>query len=922
MILLKKYKILSLSVFSLVFLYLIFIKIKPEKEISYTADVKPILNNKCISCHGGVKKNAGLSFLFRDEALAITESGKPAIIPGNSKKSELIKRLHETDLEERMPYRKPKLSDEEIEILTRWINQGAKWGTHWAYIPPKMQEIPKVRNLFVEMGFIKNPIDNFVAVRMDDKLILPNNPAEKNLIARRAAFDIIGLPPNKKLFKSFINDEITYEQYIDNLFENKGYGENWASWWLDFARYADTNGYEADHTRSIWRYRDWIINALNNDKPFNEFVIEQLAGDLLPNPSIDQFIATAFHRNTMTNREGGTEDEEYRVAAVIDRVNTTFEVLQSTTMSCVQCHSHPYDPIRHKEYYELMAFFNNTVDSDQNHNAPRLRIFDNKTTEKVEEVINWISEKGNKETKKIFEHFIKFINPVYQANQFEIVDNEKAYFWSHVTGFRNGGEVLLKNVNSLGYTNLYLSNNVLKNDVTLIFKKDSEDGEIIAKINLNKNKNTITSSEGLDGKKIITLKIPIYKEPFDLYISANSKKRIKKSDVLLEIEWLSFLPDIPGKNNPGYLSIKNKFIKLLGGTKFSDLHPVTLENSNYRSRKTYLFDRGNWMTPKDEVKPNVPSIFNDWDEKWDKNRLGFAKWIISKKNPLTARTIVNRIWYKLYGRGIVNSIEDMGTQSETPSHPALLDWLSFEFMNSMNWSVKKLIKTILMSSTYRQSSILTEEKLELDPDNIFYTRGPRLRLTAEQIRDQALFVSGLLVKKMYGPGVMPPQPDGIWENPYNGDKWIESMGEDKYRRGIYTFIKRSSPYPSLNTFDVNTREVCYVKRIPTNTPMQALVTLNDPVYLEAAIALANLHAEMPYKKAIKKMFESSTLLELSEENLTYLINLYRDSILFYSNNPNELNSFFLENKKVSKKVASLSIVASAIMNLDEFLTHG
>ena len=273
---------------------------------------------------------------------------------------------------------------------------------------------------------------------------------------------------------------------LDNLFENEGYGENWASWWLDFARYADTNGYEADHTRSIWRYRDWVINALNTDKPFNEFVIEQLAGDLMPNPSVDQFIATAFHRNTMTNREGGTEDEEYRVAAVIDRVNTTFEVLQSTTMSCVQCHSHPYDPIRHKEYYELMAFFNNTVDSDHNHNAPRLRIFDNKTTEKVEEVINWISEKGNNEIKKTFEHFIKFINPVYQANQFEIVDNEKAYFWSHVIGFRNGGEVLLKNANSLGYSNLYLSNNVLENDVTLIFKKDSKEGEIITEIDLNK----------------------------------------------------------------------------------------------------------------------------------------------------------------------------------------------------------------------------------------------------------------------------------------------------------------------------------------------------------------------------------------------------------------------------------------------------
>ena len=922
MFFLKKYKKPLLVVSIIFFISLIFNSLRPKKKISYTADVKPILNSKCISCHGGVKKNGGLSFLFRDEAIAVTQSGKPAIIPGSAKKSELIKRLHETDLEERMPYRKPKLSDKEIEILTKWIDQGAKWGTHWAYIMPEKQKIPEVSKKYEELKFLYNPIDNFIAARMEDVSLFPNKTAPKNLIARRAAFDVTGLPPEKNIYDNFLDNKISYEQYLDKLFENLGYGENWASWWLDFARYADTNGFEADRTRSIWRYRDWVINALNHDKPFDEFTIEQLAGDLLPNPSVDQFIATAFHRNTMTNQEGGTDDEEYRVAAIIDRVNTTFDALQSTTMSCVQCHSHPYDPIRHKEYYEVMAFFNNTVDSDHNHNEPRLRILDEKLISKSDKVIKWISNYGSEEEKKIFERFITFIDPVYYANQFEVIDKKDAYFLTSYLGFRNGGEVLLKNANSLKNRVLYFSNFVYQNGVTITFRKNSSNGRIIGKVKLDKDKNPDISTEGYDSQKVTAIKIPQIEGSFDLYISAKTSEKIKKSDVLLDLEWISFLPEIPGKNKPGYSSVKNQFIELLSGTKFSDLHPVTLENPKHMSRKTFMFDRGNWMTPKEEVKPKVPSNLNDWEDQWEKNRLGFAKWITSEKNPLTARTVVNRIWYQIFGRGIVNTIEDMGTQSEAPSHPALLDWLSYEFMTSMNWSLKKLIKTILLSSTYRQSSIIPKEKISKDPDNVFYARGPRIRLTAEQIRDQALFISGLLSKKMYGPGVMPPQPDGIWESPYNGDKWIESKGADKYRRALYTFVKRTSPYPSMSTFDVNMREVCYVKRIPTNTPLQALVTLNDPVYLEAALSFAKLHSKKPYKEAIKDMFEFATYRELSEEKLNSLVNLYKESSEYYAKSPEGLSNFYLENKKVSNKVASLAIIASAIMNLDEFLTHG
>lgn len=569
-----------------------------------------------------------------------------------------------------------------------------------------------------------------------------------------------------------------------------------------------------------------------------------------------------------------------------------------------------------------MAFFNNTVDSDQNQNAPRMRIFNDKEKKKNKEMYSWILKYGNESELKLFKNFIEFINPVYQANKFEVIDKQKAYFLSHIIGLRNGGSVILKNANTLKNKNLYISNISYKDDVKIIFRKDSPEGKVLGELDFNKDKNLSIWNEGLDQKKVSVLKIPTLKKPFDLHISAHTNKKVNNKDVLFDFEWISFLPDIPGKNQPGFSKIQDKFLKLLVGTKFSNLHPVMLENPKHLDRKTFVFDRGNWMTTKDEVKPDVPMILNDWDEKWGKNRLGFSKWITSKENPLTARTIVNRIWYKIFGRGIVNSIEDMGTQSETPSHPALLDWLAYEFMNEMNWSIKKLIKTILMSSTYRQNSIISNDKLSIDPNNIYYSRGPRLRLEAEQIRDQALFVSGLLSKKMYGPGVMPPQPDGIWESPYNSEKWIESKGEDKHRKSIYTFIKRTSPYPSLTTFDVNMREVCYVKRIPTNTPLQALVTMNDPVFLEAALEFAKIHSTKNYENAIKDMYESAIYRNIEDEKLSFLLNLYLESINFYSKSPEELKNFFGLDSNVSKKIASLTIVANAIMNLDEFLTHG
>lgn len=894
--------------------FLVF-SLKPDNQVDFATEVKPILNKHCISCHGGVKKNGGFSVLYESEAMGATESGKPAIIPGSARKSELIQRLHHTDPELQMPYQKPALSSKEIKILTDWIDQGAEWGPHWAYLPVEKTELPKVATVFEEKDFIANPIDHFIAARMEEKQLSPNPPANKNIIARRLAFDITGLPPDTNLFQSFVSGEISYENYIDSLFTATTYGEKWASWWLDLARYADTMGFEKDPGRTIWQYRDWVIKALNRDLPYDQFTIEQLAGDLLPEPSFDQLIATAFHRNTMNNDEGGTDDEEYRVAAVIDRVNTTFDVWQSTTMSCVQCHSHPYDPFRHKEYYNVMAFFNNTRDEDFPDESPNLIDYKPEERQKINSVLDWVSAHANADEQKIFKDFILFKEPNYAAHHFKVIDN--GFVSGLNLGLRKGGAAFIKNVNPLGYQKLYLKFVGKTDRSTLVFRKNGINGEIIGKFKISKKeKNSYGDRQG----QIIT-SIDIVKETevFDLYVELQTQDQTFKKEHVL-IHWIAFMPELPAKGKPGYTAVRKNLNEVLNIK--GDVTPIMVENPDHMKRKTHVFDRGNWMVKTEEVQPGVPQTLNPWEKRWENNRLGFAQWLVDKKNPLTARTLVNRVWHQIFGKGLVDTLEDMGTMSDPPSHPALMDWLSYEFMHSMNWSLKKLIKTLLMSSTYRQSSFLSKEKLAVDGNNDYYSVGPKLRLSAEEIRDQALYVSGLLSDKMYGPGVMPPQPDGIWEHAYLGNLWKTSEGEDRYRRGIYTYLKRTSPYPSMITFDAGSREVCLVKRSPTNTPLQALVTMNDPVYLEAAMAFAKNYKNKEAKVAISHIYQKATYRTPDQDKLSSLYELYQEAKNTFEKNPNQLEDFFGMDQETDIKTATLAIIANAIMNLDEFLTHG
>lgn len=881
------------------------------EPVDFATQVQPILNKHCITCHGGVKKSGGIGFLFQEDALVEGKSGRPAIVPGDASGSEFIRRLLEDDPEQRMPFEKPPLSEEEIDLLRRWIDQGAPWGKHWAYQAPEAVEVPQFPQeaglLSPGNDFLQNDIDHFILARLQAEGLAPNEPAPKAIIARRLALDLTGLPPRQAWLGAYTAGQISYEALVDTLLAQPAFGEKWASWWLDLARYADSKGYEKDNGRAMWRYRDWVINALNDDMPYDRFTREQLAGDLLPDPTPEQLVATAFHRNTMNNDEGGTEDEEFRVASVLDRVNTTFQVWQSTTMECVQCHSHTYDPFRHEEYYKAMAFFNNAMDEDTPHEDPVLKFYDEKGQQAVEAIGAWNRQHGTPELGQLFSNFLLYNEPIYQVHRAkyfvngELSDTKYLSLWP-------GGSCLYDHIYTGGATNLYLKYWSYHDGTVMTLRKDNASGEVLARFTIDKTQ----------GEVIRKIPFAAVTDSIRLFVQAENP-RLPEQTGTSYISWFAFLPDLPGKGRPGYAQVEQQFLKLLNTD--APTVPITIENPAYMARSTQVFERGNWLSPGDTVIAATPSVLNPWQEGWPKNRLGFANWLVSPENPLTARTLVNRIWHQVFGTGLVATLEDMGSQSDPPSHPALLDYLALRFRNENRWHLKALLKDIVLSGAYRQSSEAGPAQYAADPANRLLGRGPRQRLSAEQIRDQALAVSGLLSSKMYGPSVMPPQPEGVWQTVYSNEAWVESRGEDRYRRGLYTYIKRTSPYPSFLSFDAGSREVCTVRRTVTNTPLQALVTLNDPVYLEAAYALAlKMRQAGSAEAAIAQGYKSAVFRELDSEREQALTQLYRESLADFSATPQALDDFMGLGQHPEPELAALAVVANAILNLDEFIT--
>jgi hypothetical protein len=870
----------------------------PVEKIDYNTQVKPILNKKCIACHGGVKREAEFSLLFRQEALAKAESGNYAIIPGDAAHSELVKRITASDPEERMPYKKDPLTRDEIDILTKWIDEGAEWGDHWAYVAVKEQTVPKKNE------WTKNDIDAFIYEKLEANNLEPSSAADKATLLRRVSLDLIGMPAPEAISKKYLanTNADAYQILVDDLLASKFYGERWTSVWLDLARYADTKGYERDDSRAIWRYRDWVINAFNADMPYNQFLTEQLAGDLLPNPTDDQYIATAFHRNTMTNDEGGTDNEEFRTAAVLDRVNTTWEALMGTTFACVQCHSHPYDPFTHDEYYKFMAYFNNSRDEDTEAEYPLLRHFEKEDAEKLTTLTNWITQNVSAEKATEVYRFTKTWQPSInsiQADEFvnsELTDTKWLIF-------RNNAQCRLPNINLTGSNRLIYRYSSWVNDGVWKIHLDSASGPVIKTISVNNTNHKW---------QIVDFTFEPVAGKHHLYFTYNSPHLKNPDDSGMIFDWF-YSTDDWDAGNP---EMSKTFWELV--RKEPPTTPIMFDNPAKMKRATHIFERGNWLVKGDEVSAATPHTLNTFPQNAQPNRLGLAQWMTDPSNPLTARTIVNRVWEQLFGIGLAETVEDLGTQGIPPTHPELLDHLSWKLVHEYKWSLKKLMRDIVLSATYQQSSDVNEALLEKDPLNKLHARAPRVRLSAEQLRDQALAVSGLLSTKMFGPSVMPYQPAGIWKSPWNGQDWKMSVGEDRHRRSLYTYLKRTAPYPSMLTFDGASREVCTARRIRTNTPLQALVTLNDSVYVEAANHLAlKMQTQQHVRDQIATGYEQATGQKISERKLAALEKLYAEGMKEYQGG----KMIKVRNRKEEQPhLQALSLVAAAILNLDEVVT--
>jgi len=886
-------------------------------RVDYSTQVKPIINKNCISCHGGVRAKGNFSLLFREEALAKTKDSNYAIIPGDPGNSEMIRRLTLDDPEERMPYHHEPLTREEIDLLSRWIKQGAQWGENWSYVALKPVEVPVPKKFFglvnTTSDWAKNEVDYFILDKLNQNNLKPSPRADKAILLRRVSLDITGMPAPQNIANKFLNDNSNhaYEALVDSLLALKQYGEKWTSMWLDLARYADTKGYERDDNRNIWRYRDWLIKAFNKDMPYDSFLIKQIAGDLLPNATDEDYIATAFHRNTMTNDEGGTDNEEFRTSAVLDRVNTTWNVLEGTTFSCVQCHSHPYDPFKHEEYYQFAAFFNDTRDEDTYADYPLLRIYNDSLQQQLTEVMNWVRNHASQQRAGEVKQFLKTWQPAYNSLACDSFTNSELNDTKWAS-FRNNAICRLQHVDLTGKSHLIFRYQGWTDGGTWQIHLDDAAGKVIATIPLAKTAGWQISETDIE---------PAIGMHHLIFTYTNNNLQ-KPTDAGAMLDWLYFTQPFPGKAVPGYAEVKTKFWKLLSADVPAT--PVMIDNPPVMHRTTNVFERGNWLVKGDKVSPGVPHILNPFPAKQPRNRLGLAMWMISKQNPLTARTMANRVWEQLFGTGIAETLEDLGTQGIPPTHPELLDWLSYQFMTKDNWSIKQLIKTIVMSATYQQSSKLTPGLQQKDPFNKLYARGARVRLSAEAIRDQALCIAGVMNDKMYGPGVMPYQPPGIWQSPWNSAEWVQSTGGEQYRRAVYTYWKRSAAYPAMLTFDAASREVCTVRRINTNTPLQALTTLNDSAFLDLARHFAyrmQNEAGADVVQQIKKGYTIATYRNIDDKSLAALLKLYNTAYQQFKADKQKVYEIIGgRNEHTNAQTAALTLVANAMLNLDEVVT--
>jgi len=1034
--------------------------VQSKAVVDFNREIRPILADTCFACHGPDEKQRMAKLRFDTKEGAFAKPG--IIVPGNSAESRLIKRITSKDQNVVMPpvASGHKLTDRQIELLKRWVDEGAPWDEHWAFVTPKRPAIPQVANT----GWVKNPIDAFILARLEKEGLKPSPEADRATLVRRVYLDLIGLPPTPAEVDAFLADESpdAYEKIIDRLLASPRYGEKMAMHWLDLARYADTHGYHIDSHRDMWPWRDWVINAYNENKRFDQFTIEQLAGDLLPNATKEQKIASGFNRNHMINFEGGAIPEEYLNEYVVDRVETTATTWMGLTMGCARCHSHKFDPISQKEFYQFYAFFNNVLekglDGQRGNAIPLLSLPTDEQKAKQEELNKAIRDLSDDlsdknieplqsawetpllgktaiaPTKGILAHYdldgsLSDSSGRYQqgrtvkgdpgfgagmVSRAVSLDGQTELSFGDVGQFdtnqpftfavwmkpgvgkvgnfifqkisdlkiRRGIEMLFEETHlfdiqrwaaplTIRLTAEWPSNAIVvrtKEDFRnqdwkhLLISYDGSGKAAGLKIYLNGKlaefetlKDSLTASIKNDADLMIGSKETGrgYSGSLDdlrLFGRVLSGEEAEQLAVHFPIQ--TILSGISGKRSKEEGErLREYYLTEIASTdlkqKHADLKALREQKSEFdktilttmvmmelgKPRDTYVLARGDYRNKTDKVNAGVPAVLPPLPKDVTANRLALAKWLVDPNHPLTSRVAVNRYWQILFGHGIVKTVEDFGVQGERPVHPELLDWLATEFVRN-GWDTKAMLRLIVTSATYRQSSKVTPALFEKDPENRLLARGPRQRLQAELIRDNALAISGLLDSRIGGKSVKPYHPLGLWEEMAFGDGFSEqtyvlSKGADLHRRSLYTFWKRTVPPAQMSTFDAPDREKCVARRATTNTPLQALVLMNDPTYVEASRKLAEhslLNGGKDVSSKIEYAFRWATARKPSMAEVKVLRDLLNQQLARYRSDKKAASEFLKIGESAADanldqtELAAWTMVASAILNLDETIT--
>jgi mono/diheme cytochrome c family protein len=1014
-----------------------------QAPVDFTRDVQPILQKHCYTCHGGEKvTGGGLRLDSRAAAMKGGDSGL-AIVPGNSEHSLIVRRVRGLDGAERMPFKGPPLAESDIALLRAWVDQGAAWPEsadsqrsvvqpvpegpkHWAYRVPVRPPLPEVRNT----SWVRTPIDRFVLGQLEKEGLTPSGEAPLETLVRRVSLDLVGLPPSPQDLDDVAADaareggDAAYEKLVDRLLASPHYGERWARPWLDLARYADSHGFEKDRPRVMWKYRDWVVDALNRDMPFDRFTVEQLAGDMLPDATREQVIASGFHRNAMTNEEGGIDPEEALYEVLVDRVNTTATSWLGSTLGCAQCHNHKYDPFTQKDYYRMMAFFTNTEyetrvfgdgtrffeattdvpTPEQEAKRKTIQAEIDRLTEQVstqtpaldraqllweqamraEPSLRWtvltpkrlaatggvvltpshdgsVIASGPSPGEAIYTIETSAVLPRitairlealpdpslpkggpgrdiygnFQLNGFEVEAEQQALSFAAIKADDSAGganldtffpKVLTRDAYAPRGWRIDASREDTRRPRQIVFTLDRPvmaAAGVRLTIRMNHVGNAVGQAIGRFRLSITSSRTPqrvveitAALRPL-LAISAANRTGQQRNNLA------AFYRTIARSLKPARdrLADLRKELAALG-------IPTALimrERPSHERPSAFVRRRGSFLDRGERVYAGLPAWLHPLRDDQMPNRLGLANWVVDERNPLTRRVVVNRAWEQFFGRGIVETSEDFGTQGSPPSHPELLDWLATELVEQ-GWRMKALHRLIVTSATYRQSSAAPPALVERDPYNRLLARGPRFRMEAEMVRDVTLSASGLLSRRIGGPSVFPPQPEGIWDIPYSTDKWTTSEREDRYRRGLYVFIRRSATYPSFMTFDATSRESCTVRRVRTNTPLQALVTLNDEAFFEAAQALAARvlrEAASPDANRATYAFRLAASRTPTADEVARILASYAEHLARFRSDPaaaqHAVGQYAVTGVDAPEQ-AAWTLVANAILNLDETLT--